>query len=679
MLVFLRIVTASLALCEVCSAGAVLKGLVLENEVGGPPASGVQITSTGANPTTTGDDGQFTLGFPGKQPGDPVRLAAAKAGYVVVNDVQLEQMLPVNPDAKPLLILVCRQASREEMARRYYRLRGLDAIEADYRKRLAELQSTGSEAIGHLRQERDQARSAAEKAAEDLARAKPGQTSELYNRAMRLFLDGQIEQALKILGEERLRGDLAAAKQRKVEAEKEVEQAAESWVLKAQLLTTQFRFADAEAAYREALDAAPNSLGVNFAFAWFSQGLKRHAVAAKSYERCLEIARQDRNEAAVALALNNLGDLDRDRNRMDDARQAFEEALKIRRELARKSSGAYLADVAATLNNLGILDRDQNRMDDARRAFEEALDIRSELARQNPETYLPDVAMTLNNLGILGRDQNRMDNAREAFGEALKTYRELARKNPETYLPNVAMALNNLGVFHREQNRMDDARQAYEEALKIYRELARKNPETYVPDLARTLNNLGVLDGDQNRMDDARRVYEEALKIYRDLARKNPETYLPYIAGTTENLGVLDSAQNRMDDARQAYEEALKIRRDLARRSPETYLRYVAGTLDSLGTLDNVQNRLDDARQAYEEALRIQRELARKSPETYLPDVATTLNDLGVLDREQNRTDDARQAYEQALGIFNGFAVRDPERFRTEIANLIAVLTELGK
>jgi tetratricopeptide (TPR) repeat protein len=391
MLMLLRIALASLVLCAVSSAAAVLKGVVVENEVGGPPAPGVQITAAGANPTKTGDDGQFTLAFPRMKPGDPVRLDVAKAGYVVVNDVQLEQALPANPDAKPLLILICRRASREEMARRYYRLRSLEAIEASYQKRLSELRSTSSEAIAHLQQERDQARSAAEKAAEDLARAKPGQTSELYNQAMRLFLDGQVEQALKILDEERLRRNLAAAKQRKEEAEKEIEQAAGSWVLKARLLTIQFRFADAETAYGEALQAAPNSFDINFAFAYFSQLLNRRAVAAKAYERCLEVARQNGDEEAVAATLNNLGLLYHDQNRMDDARQAYEEALNIRRELARKNPETYLPDMAMTLNNLGVLHHDQNRMDEARQAYEEALSIYKKFAARDPERFQAEI------------------------------------------------------------------------------------------------------------------------------------------------------------------------------------------------------------------------------------------------------------------------------------------------
>jgi hypothetical protein len=124
----MRLLTAiaSLALLAASPAdAAVLKGVVVENEVGGPPAPNVEVTSTGANPKETRNDGQFTLDFPDKKPGAVVHVFVSKVGYVVVNDVQLEQMLPANADVKPLVILVCREANREEMKRRYYGLRSL--------------------------------------------------------------------------------------------------------------------------------------------------------------------------------------------------------------------------------------------------------------------------------------------------------------------------------------------------------------------------------------------------------------------------------------------------------------------------------------------------------------------------------------------------------------------------
>jgi tetratricopeptide (TPR) repeat protein len=94
--------------------------------------------------------------------------------------------------------------------------------------------------------------------------------------------------------------------------------------------------------------------------------------------------------------------------------------------------------VAGTLSNLGVLDSDQGRMEEARKEYAEALQTYRELAHKNPETYQPDVAGTLNNLGVLDRDQGRMEEARKEYAEALQIRRELAQKNPETYQPYVA-------------------------------------------------------------------------------------------------------------------------------------------------------------------------------------------------------------------------------------------------
>jgi tetratricopeptide (TPR) repeat protein len=77
-------------------------------------------------------------------------------------------------------------------------------------------------------------------------------------------------------------------------------------------------------------------------------------------------------------------------------------------------------------------------MDDARQTYEEALKIRRELARKNPETYLPDAAVTLFNLGILHSRQNRMDDARQAYEEALSIYNRIASRDPERFRTEIA-------------------------------------------------------------------------------------------------------------------------------------------------------------------------------------------------------------------------------------------------
>jgi tetratricopeptide (TPR) repeat protein len=86
----------------------------------------------------------------------------------------------------------------------------------------------------------------------------------------------------------------------------------------------------------------------------------------------------------VAITLNNLGTL-------EGVQNYLEEALRIYRQLAQKERETYLPYVATTLNNPGILNRAQYRPEDARKAFEEALKIYEAFAKQDPDQFSPRV------------------------------------------------------------------------------------------------------------------------------------------------------------------------------------------------------------------------------------------------------------------------------------------------
>src|SRR5262249_28677388 len=166
-------------------AAAILRGVVLANEVGGPPMGNVEVSAISGNPNNTGADGQFTFKFPNKSPGDTVRLVTRKEGYVVVNWVQLDVTLPSNPDERLSLIVLCKEGDYEEMARRFYKLKTGEAIDETYRKKFEATQHASAAELAKLRQERDKAKEAAAKAAEALAKQTPGAGSELYRAAMR--------------------------------------------------------------------------------------------------------------------------------------------------------------------------------------------------------------------------------------------------------------------------------------------------------------------------------------------------------------------------------------------------------------------------------------------------------------------------------------------------------------
>jgi tetratricopeptide (TPR) repeat protein len=76
---------------------------------------------------------------------------------------------------------------------------------------------------------------------------------------------------------------------------------------------------------------------------------------------------------------------------MDEARQHYEEALKIHRQLADLNPVVYLPDVAMTLSNLGRVDRLQNRIEESRARYQEALSLLRKLG-QGDSKYAGDIA-----------------------------------------------------------------------------------------------------------------------------------------------------------------------------------------------------------------------------------------------------------------------------------------------
>jgi hypothetical protein len=101
---------------------ATLKGKILENQLGGAPIPSVSIAAEGANPQVTDNFGRFIFEFPLKHPGEKVQLTVSKLGYVVVNDFQLELILPSDADENLVTILLSKEAEREEWAARFIRV-----------------------------------------------------------------------------------------------------------------------------------------------------------------------------------------------------------------------------------------------------------------------------------------------------------------------------------------------------------------------------------------------------------------------------------------------------------------------------------------------------------------------------------------------------------------------------
>jgi tetratricopeptide (TPR) repeat protein len=481
--------------------GAMIKGTVILNGEGGQGVVNVLITDSAhtASPTASDSDGGFSLDYPKRAPGEKVRLAVTKEGYVVVNWVQLDLALPKDPNVNPLQIIICKEADREDMARRFYQLKGDKAAEDTYQQKLKALEEENAVAIARLQEERDQAKASAEKAAVELAKNQPGQGSEMYQEAQRLFLAGNIEAALVLLDDDKLR---QAAEQ----AQKALTDAIQGWRLKANLFELKFRFEEAEKAYETALgyinrESNPQlwaETELDLGITHYELGIRVEAKAGNehlaaaviAYRSALEVYTREQLPQAWAGTQNNLGTaLSNQAVRTEGAKgpellaqavTAYRSALEVltRQQLPK--------DWAMTQNNLGNALTDQAARTEGTKGVEllaQAVSAyRSALEVYTREQLPQQWAATQNNLGNALTDQAaRTEGTKgvELLAQAVSACRSALEVRTREQLPqDWAETQNNLGNALRDQAAQTEGTKgpellaqavaAYRSALEVY-------------------------------------------------------------------------------------------------------------------------------------------------------------------------------------------------------------------
>jgi tetratricopeptide (TPR) repeat protein/nucleoside phosphorylase len=378
-----------------------------------------------------------------------------------------------------------------------------------------------------------------------------------------------------------------------------------------------------------------------------------------------------------ARLLNSLGAILGELGRYEAALQTANEALAIRRDLAKTRPDAFLPDLAMSLNNLGLRLSALGRREEALAAAEEGTKIYRELAKSRPDAFLPDLARCLNNLGAILGKLGRLKAALDSVKEATNIYRELAESRPDTFLPDLAGSLNNLGTILGELGRPEAALDAAEEAAAIRRELARSRPDSFLPDLAGILNNLGGRLSALGRREKALAAADEATKIYRDLAKTRPDAFLPDLAMSLNNLGNRLGELGHREEALEAMGEAVAIRRKLSETRPDAFLPYLAMSLKNLGVMLSELGRREEALAAAEEATSIYRELAKFHPDALLYDLAASPNIGGKSTIElvsKTRANPVRTRGKSMPHVFVSYVSENAE----EVTRLCQELTDAG-
>jgi tetratricopeptide (TPR) repeat protein/transcriptional regulator with XRE-family HTH domain len=263
----------------------------------------------------------------------------------------------------------------------------------------------------------------------------------------------------------------------------------------------------------------------------------QHAMAKQAYEEALPLYRQVGDVRGQANCIVSLGDIALRRSEHGTAKQAYEEALPLYRQ-----AGDVLGQ-ANCIQSLGSIALACSEHGTAKQTYEEALPLYRQVGSVLGQ------ANCIKSLGDIALERSEHGTARQAYEEALPLYRQVAD------VLGQANCIRRLGDIALRRSELGTAKQAYEEALPLYRQVGS------VLGQANCIQSLGDIALWRSEHGTAKQAYEEALPLYRQVGSVLGQ------ANCIQSLGDIAIRRSEHGTAKQAYEEAL----DLFERIPEPY------------------------------------------------------------------------------------------------------------
>ena len=365
------------------------------------------------------------------------------------------------------------------------------------------------------------------------------------------------------------------------------------------------------------------------------------------YQRYVEAHRNDEGEKSrirLAGSLHEIGYISSNKGSIDVAIRAFQDARKIRRELAENHPDVpqRWLELAETHVALSHLYRSTDERPKALGAAREAMNIGERLIRTHPNVhkYRRTLAATCRITAVLHHGNGDRTDAVTAYRQALKHLDYLTRAQPanDEDIAEAADNHNSLALLYQEIGELPKALTAYRKAQAILENLTGKDSsnQTHWSRLAFIYNHLGILNRTTRQYKKSLGLYKQAIQIRARLTRENPTVtrYQNDLAASRNNLGNLYRDMSRPAEALAAFQSALKIWQTLSRENPKVleFQSYLGGCYDNLGNLysDSDKKKAGDA---YRQALKIRKELVRKKPTVpvYRRDLATSYSNYGLL------------------------------------------------
>ena len=599
------------------------------------PLGGVYIkVATSPNGVVSQElNGQFVLKLKGIKMGDAMGTAIVqKAGMMVFNKDEVNRW---SVQRKPLVLIICDADEFQKQKERLIAI-GRNQAEKKYKQKIELLKAQNAKQqlsldqyyakLDLIEKEKNNALAHMDEYADMFARIDESEIDTLAQRAVELFNQGQLEEAIKLFEQGNYLEKLDDALKVKKQAE-DMRQKADT----AETLANK----DIEE-YTKTIQAQVTAYKMSNEWDNARDLLKGMADKLQTLDAIWDYAKFAQNQ-----------------NMFIEAEKEYK--LYIKKILSNTNPQVYETNLAKSYNNLANLYSDTQRFNEAEQMYKAVLEIRKRLAYANPQAYEPDLAACYNNLARLYYKIKQFDESEQMYKIALIKYKCLVNENPLVYEFYLAQTYSNIASLFFQTYRLKEAEQMVDVALEINKRLVEKAPQTYEQYLAQNYNSLASIYCSTRRLKESEQICNLALRITKRLADINPQAYESDLAYSYHNLAYVYSVTKRFNEAEQMYKSALEIRKRLTDADPQAYEQDLAQSYYSLANLYSDTQRFNEAEQMYKSALEIRKRLTDANPQAYGQDLAQSYYSLANLYSDTQQFNRAEQMYKAALEIVERF------------------------
>ena len=460
----------------VAQAALIQTGLVREQNSGKRPVDGVQIIFSGSVPKTSDGSGKFRLAFAGKKAGDLVLMSEISGkGYELVNDKELEQVKLSSTEQFGTDIIVAKAGVIDAAKKDYYAISD-KALKAGFDKQKALLQGELAKARLSEKQYQDQCealqkqyenqRKELDNLSEKFAKVNFDDVSALFQEALQLFKDGQIDAAIKklegadlnkqtakiIKEENSIADDEKALAERKKVLQKTKKEQIETIQLLAQMYVTNLDVDKAETQYDQLLLLDSTNLEILRRVADFYRVNHRYEKALRLYPKI--IAHPQAEDWQKAKAYLGSGDMLTNIGQLDNALNAFWQYKNIYEELLKKNPSESFSKggLGIAYERLGSTHTALGNLKKALGFYEDYNRLEKELYAAYPTnvSFKNGLAVSYSKLGSTHTALGNLDKALGFYEDFTKLMKELyaAYPNNVSFKNGLAISYERLGSTH---------------------------------------------------------------------------------------------------------------------------------------------------------------------------------------------------------------------------------------